>query len=257
MPRPLKLLKEIIETAQQQLQADHDQLRKLKMQVSNGNGPAPDLLQKQIRAMRDTIANGTEDLNDLAIEMEEAKVYASSEEAQKKIVQQQNKIRVLDALTNVCVATASEADRALLHAQFALQRHRRAHEALHNAVGEAHTALTAGDGHDPMFDQLFLLHSYSNIKNSGVAVAQWILDALAGYEMENHIKVEGLIFDSKRVVRMVDYESSGLDRCRLRIRDYAKRCGVEAPALDDPALPVLTEELLKAMRSVPALSTRT
>lgn len=246
MPRKTSVIEQIISATLQQQAADREQLKQLKQEAPPGSSPAP-LLRKQIDALRTTLLNSEEDLQDLQTELEEAKAFEASEFGREKIARAQDKLRTADALVTVCVSTAAAADAALGAAWRALRQHHAAHVALNDAVSGAYTAVTAGSGFDVHQDQLFLLQSYSSLANGGSALAEWLIESLQGYGLEDHIQVQGITLNHNEHLTLEKADAGGLAKCWSRLKEVAIRCGVEVHKADDRALPVLRTAIFDAI----------
>ncbi|NVO06348.1 MAG: hypothetical protein HXX19_10660 [Rhodoferax sp.] len=248
MPRKISVIAEIITAKLQEQQADRERLQALKQKAPPGSNPDA-LIKKQIDALRITIANGAEDLQDLDTELAEATAFEASEFGREKIARAQDKLRAADALVDVCITTAANADKALSAAWVALRQHYSAHMALNDAVGGAYNAVVDGSGFDTHGDQLFLLRSYSNLRNSGGALAEWLLESLQGYDLENHIQVSGITLNPRDHETLQRVDASGLARCWNRLKEVATRCGVEVHKEDDPMLPLLRKTALDVLQT--------
>lgn len=249
MPRKTSVIAEIITAKLQEQQADRERLQALKQKAPPGSNTDA-LTKKQIDALRITIANGAEDLQDLDTELEEAKAFEASEFGREKIARTQDKLRAADAMVDVCISTAATADQALNAAWMALRQHHAAHMALNDAVGGAYNAVVDGSGFDTHGDQLFLLRSYSSLKNSGVALAEWLIESLQGYELEDHIKVSGFTLNHNNHETLQHADASSLGRCWNRLKELATRCGVEVHKEDDPMLPVIRTAAMEVIKQV-------
>jgi hypothetical protein len=250
MPRKVSVLNQLIDTKQQELIADRAQLAQRKVQAQAGGTP-DELLQKQINALRVTIANGAEDLEDLKTELKMAIDYEASPEGQRKRADTREKLKAMDALARVCVATAAAADRAASAHWAALRRHFNAHQALRTAMAEAYGAVTEGSGFDVHGDQVFLLQTYSNLSNSAPAIAEWVVEALKGYELENHIQVHGITLHHNQHETLEAIDGAMLNRMMHRMKEIAVKCGHEVHAPNDPDLEPLRQQLLQYVLKEP------
>lgn len=244
MLRPSKVVNQLIAEKTAQLIEDRAQLASLKNQLMSGPN---EFVQKAINAMRTTIANGAEDLTDLDVEIKLIEDFEASEAGQLHRVATQNKLVVVDALVDVCMLTASEADRALNLAWHALRKHHAAHAALHDGVAQAYSAVIEGSDFDPHQDQLFLLRSYSTLANSGPALAEWLVESLQGYELNNFIKVEGITLNHNEHLTLSNADGVGLSRMWARLKEVAQRCGVVVPEVGSAAQAPLRQALLAAV----------
>lgn len=250
MPRKITIINSLIDSKQQEQLSDREQLAKLKTQAQSGGAPS-ELLQKQINALRQTLANGAEDLDDLKLELAQATEYEVSVEGVRKRAEAGVKLKVADAMSSVCVSTAAAADQALNAAWTALRRHHDAHQALREAVGGAYAAVTEGGGADPYGDQSFLLWSYSNLSNSGAALAEWVIESLRGYGLEHFIKVEGITLHHNKHETLLDIDGLMLNRMVQRLKEIAVKCGHEVHGPNDAGLEPLRQALLQSVLSAP------
>lgn len=248
MPRQSSVIAEIISATQQQQVADREQLKRLKQEAPAGSSPTP-LLRKQIDALRLTLLNSDEDLLDLQNELEEAKTFEASEFGREKIARAQNKLRAAEALVDVCITTAANADKALHVAWVALRQHHAAHGALSDAVSGAYNAVVDGSGFDTHGDQIFLMQSYSSLSNSGAAIAEWLIESLRGYELDSIVQVKGVTLNHNHHETLQRADATALGRCWNRLKEVATRCGVEVHKADDPVLPVLHAAALGAIQT--------
>lgn len=247
MPRIATIVNRLIEAKQTELTADRAQLKKLKGEATTSGGATPEHLQKAINALRTTIANGQEDLQDLQSELADTLAYEASAAGQLHRLSTREKLKTVDALIDVCITTAGNADIALNAAWAALRRHQIAHTALNGAIGTAYGAVTEGSGFDIHHDQMFLMRSYSSLSNSGPALAEWLIEALQGYELENFIKVSGVQLHHNQHETLQGADAGMLNRCWNRMKEIATRCGVEVHGEDDPDLPVLRNAALEVV----------
>lgn len=248
MPRKTSTIAALITAADTQLATDREQLRKLKQDATLEGAPAA-LLKKQIEALRITVTNGAEDVRDLAAELEEAKAYEGSAFGRENIARAQNELKKADALMGACLATARGADAALFHAWAALRKHEAAHRALNDALSSAYTAVQAGTGVDPYGDDLQLIHHYSRLSNSGVALVEWFIEALKGYEVENIIEVKGVVLNHDQHETLLQADAVGLARCWHRLKEVAAKCGVEVHGSDDPAVATIRDAALNVIQT--------
>lgn len=242
------VLEQLIAAKHLEQKEDREQLAKLKRDLVSRPGQS-ELIQKQINALRVTLANGDEDVQDLAIELEESKAFEASEVGQLQKAKTAEKLLICDALMDVCMQTAADADQALSAAWAALRKHQAAHAALHESVGGAYSALTEGTEIDVHHDQLFLLHSYSTIRNSGPALAEFLVESLQGYDLGEFIKVQGITLNHSEHLTLARGEGQMLGRAWFRLKEIAQRCGVQVHAADTPALPLLRDQILSSLKA--------
>lgn len=246
MPRSSIIVSKLIADLQQQIVVDKEQLATHKRELRAG---ANELLQKQVNALRVTLTNSAEDLQDLESELKEIEQFEASEQGRLKREDTARKLLVADAMVDVCVATAADADRALYAAQLALRRHHDAHAALTIAVGEAYVGVTDGSGFDVHHDQLFLLRGYSALSNGGAALAEWVVHSLRGFELENFIKVEGVQLHHNRHETIGGIDGVMLGRMWARLKEIGQRCGVTVAEHDQAALAKLSGGIYEAIQA--------
>lgn len=245
MPRSLHTLNKLIQETEAQQVEDRAQLAKLKDQQK---AVPSEYTQNAINGWRQTVANGQMDLEDLKAELDESVAFEASEAGKQRHIDNAQRLRAVEALVDVCTITGGRADKALLNAWHAMRKHYGAHMALRTAIGDAYSNITADTGYDPEYQQLYLMQEFSNLRNCGPALAEWVMEATNGYELEAYITVEhGMMHSHREHVTIQQAEGVWLNRTWLRMKEIATRCGYTVHAENDPAQPLVREALLKAV----------
>jgi hypothetical protein len=246
MPRSSIVVSKLIQDKQNQLAEDRAQLSSLKERLI---ASPSEYVQKSINAMRQTIANSLEDIQDLQAEADKIAVYEASEAGKQHQEETRNKFLVVDAAVDVCMHTAAQADAALFTAWRALRRHHAAHKTLRDATGAAYGAIADGMDYDVHGDQIFLVNGYQNLSNSGGAIAEWLIESLAGYELGEIIQVKGIQLNHNEHLTLQKVDGVGLSRMWTRLKEMAQRCGVTVHAEGHPATRPLAEAILNTVNA--------